>query len=276
MKRFALMRKTVGDVRGQIIGFSLTTFLLALLVLWLYPPYRDAFASLDLPPVLRKVMGEEAPVGSFEQFLAQEFFTWVPIVLIVYAIISATGTLAGEEGAGTLDILIAQPVKRHRVVLEKAAGLTLGLTVATLASLPGFLIGAGIAGLGARLGDIFPAVINMLPLVFLFLAFSLWASAALPTRGAAAAVTIGVVVGMYFFNVIGAAVQDVDFLRRLSPFYWADAAHVLMHGFDWARAGGLFSIAGLFLLLALWSFGRREVVSGTREWSLRSIVPSTR
>ena len=66
-------------------------------------------------------------------------------------------------------------------MLEKAAGLVLA---AALASLPGFLLGAMAAGLGSYMGRISMAVLNMLPLIFLFLMFSLWTSAAAQTRGA--------------------------------------------------------------------------------------------
>jgi beta-exotoxin I transport system permease protein len=270
MKRLSLVRKTMREVRGGTIGYSLTTFFMGLLVLWLYPTYKDAFKNA--PESLRRLLGEEAPLGSFEQFVAQEFFFWIPILLIVFVVMGATSTLAGEEGAGTLDLLMAQPVKRSRVVLEKVGGLALAVTITVLASLPGFLLGAIATGLGSQMGRITIATLNMLPLIFLFLMISLWASATVQTRGAAIAIVAAVGIGTFCLNLVGSMVDGMTFLRYGSPFYWSDASHVLMQGFDWIRAGTLLLVAAAFLGLALWSFNRRDLGVGRQEFSLRSLL----
>jgi ABC-type transport system involved in multi-copper enzyme maturation permease subunit len=118
------------------------------------------------------------------------------------------------------------------------------------------------------------AVLNMLPVTLLFLTLSLWASAALPSRGAAAAVSIAAVVVTYFLNMLGASVEMLETPRKLSPFYWSDASRILLHGFDWARAGALLALAALFLGLALWRFERRDIAVGAREFrlDLRALV----
>jgi hypothetical protein len=101
----------------------------------------------------------------------------------------------------------------------------------------------------------------------LFLTFSLWASAALPTRGAAAGVATGAVVVLYLVYTVASAVEVLSPVRKLSPFYYSDASRVLLHGFhEWARLGGLLAVAALFLLLAVQAFNRRDLVAGGREW----------
>jgi len=159
---------------------------------------------------MRGFLGDTGDLTSPAGFFHAEFFSWVPLLLITVAIIGATGTLAGEEGAGTLEPLLALPVTRTRLLLEKCAGLTLALLLSALAMLPGFLVGLLFVDLDLRVGRMVLAALNMVPLAFLFLTLSLWAAAALPSRGAAAAVSIGAVVVTYFLNMLGATVTALE------------------------------------------------------------------
>jgi len=43
------------------------------------------------------------------------------------------------------------------------------------------------------------------------------------------------VVVAYVINALGAAVSDIEVLRKLSPFYWSDGGQVLADGFQPAR-----------------------------------------
>jgi len=270
--RFILVRKALRDVRGATIGIGLTAFVIALVDMLVFPAYKETLKNFDLGSVMKGFLGEAGSFATLEGYLTGEFFSWVPLLMIIGAIIGGTAALAGEESDGTMDLLLAQPVTRTRLVLEKAAGLLLAVTAMALVSLPGFALGAVFGSLTDHLGQVWPAVVNMLPVTFLFLTLSLWASAALPTRGAAAAAATGAAVLTYFLNLLGASVSWLDMPRKLSPFYWSDASRILLHGFDWLRAGALLALAALFLALAVWSFERRDLAPGAREWSVRSLL----
>jgi ABC-2 type transport system permease protein len=270
MRRTVLVRKTLRDVRTAALWIGIANFAMALFVVVVYPRYHDQLKDFEMPAAFRGLLGEAGGWATPAGFLTAEFFSWVPLLLITLAIIGATGALAGEEGAGTLDRLGEQQVTRTRLVLEKTAGLALAVIIATAVCIPGFAIGLLFVDMDLSLARITLAVANMLPVSLLFLTLSLWAAAALPSRGAAAAVAIGAVVATYFLNAIGGAVEALDGVRKLSPFYWSDASGVLLHGFrDWPHAAGLLAIAGVFLLLAVHAFARREIAGSAREWRLR-------
>ena len=65
-------------------------------------------------------------------YLSTETFSLLaPLMLIGLGIALGTGTIAGEEERGTLDLLIASPVSRGRVLAAKALGaLAVLVTVA--------------------------------------------------------------------------------------------------------------------------------------------------
>jgi ABC-2 type transport system permease protein len=272
MTGFPLVRKTLRDVRTPAIWIGLAVFLMALVDVLIYPEYRDSFATMEIPEFFEGFLGEAGTLASPEGFFAAEFFSWVPLLLITLAIIGGTGTLAGEEDAGTLDLLLAQPVTRTRALLEKAAGLSLAVALVALVAVPGFLLGGLFVDLDIGIGKLLAATVAMIPLALLFLALSLWGGATLANRGAAAALAIGVVVVGYFLYTLGASVDLLATPRRLTPFYWSDGSYALVHGFSWVRSGGTLLLAAVFLALALWSFRRRDLAAGAREWSWRSLL----
>jgi ABC-2 type transport system permease protein len=272
MIRFALTRKTLADARGVTAGIGLVIAAIALLDLAVYPSYKESLANFEIPEALKGFLGEATDLSSPAGFLSAEFFSWVPLLLITLAVISGTAAFAGEEGAGTLDLLLAQPVKRWRVVVEKAVALTIAVVVCALAGLAGFLIGRIWVDIEIGTGRFALATANMIPIALLFLMLSLWASATLPTRGAAATLLTGLVIVTYFVQILGEVVPILGTVRKLSPFYWSDASRVLLHGLDWARPTVFLALAAVCLVMAIWGFERREIGQGGREWSLRALL----
>jgi ABC-2 type transport system permease protein len=281
MTRLMLLRKTLRDVRGATIAIGGVIFLMALFVVLIYPEYSKSFGEMEIPEFFKGFLGESDDLASPTGFLSAEFFSWIPLLLITLAIIGGTGTLAGEEAAGTLDLLLAQPVSRTRLVAEKAAGLTLAVALAALAAVPGFLLGALFVDIGLGRDRLVLASANMIPLGLLFLMLSLWGSVVLPNRAAAVTLAGGIVVVTYFVYTLGAAVPLLETARTLTPFSWADGSRVLEKGLDWPRLLGLLLIAAGFFAHALWSFQRRDIATTAQEWSLASLLhrpatPATR
>jgi ABC-2 type transport system permease protein len=269
MSRFNLVGKTLRDSRTTIIAISVVVGAIGLMDVLIFPSYRESFRDMEVPKFVEGFLGEATDLFSPEGFLTAEFFSWIPLLLITIAIIGGTAAIAGEESAGTLDMLLAQPVRRFQVLLEKAAGLTIGIVIACAAGFLGLLAGMAFVDLELSVAHIGAAVISMIPLTLFFLGLSLWASAVMPTRGAAAMFVTGVVIITYFANLVGSSVDAIADVRDISPFYWSDFSRVLLHGFDWVRSGVLTVLALSFLGLSLWSFEQRDIAGGGREWSLR-------
>ncbi|MCE7929436.1 MAG: ABC transporter permease subunit [Dehalococcoidia bacterium] len=272
MTRFGLLRKTLRDVRTSTVAVAVVMLIMAAFDIVLYPQFEESLADFDEMGFYEGFLGEAGTFASPEGFLSAEFFSWIPLLLITVAIIGGTGALAGEEAAGTLDLLLAQPITRRRLLLEKTAGLSLALLVAALFSIPGFALGKLAVDFEIGYVRLVAAVLNMMPVTLLYLALALWGSAALPGRGPAAIVCIGAVVAAYFLNTVGAVVDVLEVPRKLSPFYWADGSHVLVHGFDPLRAGGLLAVAAAMLALAVVSFEKRDIAAGSRGLSLRRLL----
>ena len=80
----------------------------------------------DYPEACRPSSPSAANVDyiSAAGYLGSELFSFmVPLLLLIAAVGAGARAIAGEEERGTLDLLLANPVSRRRLVLEKLAAL---------------------------------------------------------------------------------------------------------------------------------------------------------
>ncbi len=268
-RRFPVARKAFRDARVTAFGGGALAFGLGLLYVALFPSIQETLASTELPSWWQ-AMGGEAGYTTPAGYLAGEFFMAVPIILVIFAVVNGTGATAGEESAGTLDLLLAHPVRRRQVVLEKAAGIGAALAIALLAGGLGVFAGQAIVEFDLSPWRILAALVLTLPLLWFFLALSLLAGAALPSRAAAAALATALAVAAYVLDTIAVMVDWLRPWRRAEPFWWADVSGVLAG--DWSdawRPAGLVAATCALLVGAVVLFERRDIAAGGRGWRWR-------
>jgi ABC-2 type transport system permease protein len=269
----SIFAKTLRDQRWQIIGFGFTLAAIAALDVYIWPAYEETFQNFELPPAIRAFLGD-AEIGTPEGFLSAEFFSWIPVLLIVFAIIQGTGAVAGEESSGTLDLLLAQPVPRQSVVMQKAAATLVGLVLIVAMGYVGFLLSVPFADIEISLAGLLVAVLNMLPIAVLFYALALWAGTAAPNRAAAAAGLIALATAAYFLYSISNGVDALRDLRYATPFYYYGSGRSLSEGVTWWHVAVLLAIAAAFIALTLWTFQRRDISAGGAEVEVRAALRS--
>jgi ABC-2 type transport system permease protein len=257
-----VFRKGLRDQRWQIAGFGMTLALIAALDVLIWPSYRDALQNLDLPSALQALIGSNLSIATPAGFLSAEFFSWTPILLIVYAIIQGTGAVGGDDGAGTLELLLAQPISRSRVVIEKTAVATVGAIGILLISMAGFALTVPFIAIDVQMSDVCIAVANLLPITLLFFALALWLGALLPARGMATALSIGFVTAAWVANTLAQGVSSMRGLEYVTPFHYYGAGLPLVDGIAWGHVALLLALAALFVALALHAVERRDVGAG--------------
>ncbi len=258
-----LVLKTLRDQRNILIGMSAGAFLITLGILALYPQVADQFAGIELPDFYDIFLGE-APIDSPEGFLAAEFFSWMPLLFIALAVIAGTAAIASEESNGTLELLMAEPVRRRDLVLRKTLALMLVFLVISAVSLAAMVLATVVVrDFELAFTRMLSATTLMLLVVWFFLGMSLLASAALPSRGSAAAVVTALIVLAYFVNLVATLVQDLSFLQNLTPFGWADYTGALLHSMPWLQALVFVGFFIVFVVGAVVSFERRDIGAAT-------------
>ncbi len=271
--RASIFAKTMRDVRWQVAGFGLALFAMSSTSVFLWPSARDTLQNIKLPDAVQAFLGSKLSIATAAGYLSARFFSWVPVLLIVYAVIQGTGAIAGEESSGTIDLLLAQPVSRRSMVLQKAAAVCAGSALIVSLGWAGFLISIPFVDIKTTLGDTAIASANMLPITLLFFALSLWLGAVAPNRAGAAGGAVAAATASYFINTLATGVDALRDLKYATPFYYYGSGLALVEGIAWAHVALLLGLALGYGLLALRAFDRRDIaVGGATDLDLAAML----
>ncbi len=264
-----IVRKTLRDLRWQVVGWGLGLAGLAAMLVLLYPAIAEQFEGVELENI---GFGEIDDISNPRQFFQVEFFTWAPVLLTVFAIIVGGALLAREEGGGTLELLLSQPLTRRALFLGKAVGGAGAVVGVLLLAGVGFLLTAPWVDLQGKVavGELAVAPLSMLTFTWFVLAATMLTATLTPTRGRAAALMTAAAFLAYALYIAVGLVSSIEGLRYLTPYYYSDAQRVLTEGTVWWHQAGLLAAALACWTLALVAFDRREI--GTGHSPLRALL----
>ena len=153
--------KSLRDQRKALLGWGAGMVALALVYGAFFPSIRDNAAQLNsyvknLPEALRNVIGNESFTSPAGYLRGEVFSTMGPLLLLVFTIGAGSRAVAGEEEAGTLDVLLSTPLSRRSAVVQKFAAvltstlaLALVLFIALWAAGPAFDMRVPVSNLAA-------------------------------------------------------------------------------------------------------------------------------
>ncbi len=253
--------KTSTESRTMMTIAGCVLLYVALIVGPMYNALADALVTLSdaIPDALRAMIGS-ADMATPEGFLTAEIFSiTLPVTLIVVAVMLGGRALAGEEEDRTMDVLLANPVTRSRIVIEKAAAMAIVLLALGMANAVGTWLGSLIGGLGVSPVDIFAVSLlgSLLGLFFGYLTLAI--SAGTGSRRAAVYGTAGVAFVAYFAASFLPVSVRFGGWARLSPFYYYMDGDPLSDGVEWTHGVVLAVLAAMALAAAVPLFQRRDV-----------------
>ncbi|MDE2696492.1 MAG: ABC transporter permease subunit [Chloroflexota bacterium] len=256
-----IVGKTLRDLRWQVVGWGLGLAGLAAMLVLLYPAIAEQFEGVELENL---GFGEIEDLSNPREYLQVEFFTWAPVLLTVFAIIVGGGLLAREEGVGTLELLLSQPLARRALFLGKAVGGAVAVVGVLLLAGVGFLLTAPWVDLKGHVavGELAVAPLSLLTFTWFVLAATMLIATLTPTRGRAWALMAAAAFLAYALYIAVGLVNSIEGLRYLTPYYYSDAQRVLTEGTVWWHQGLLLVAAAVCGLLALVAFERREIGVG--------------
>ena len=256
-----IVRKTLRDLRWRVVGWGLGLGALAALLVLLFPVIGAQFEGVE---VENFGFGDIDDFSNPRQFLQVEFFTWSPVLMTVFSIMVGGALLAGEEGAGTLEVLLSQPLARRGLFLGKLAGAAVAVIAILLLAGLGFLTTAPFVDLEGEVTawELAIAPFVLLPFAWFAITATMLVATLTPTRGRATGLmTLGAAVS-YVLNIVAGLVESLSWLRFLSPYQYSDAQRVLTEGAHWPNQAVLLVAALACAALALAAFERREIGVG--------------
>ena len=145
--------KVVHDQWRMVLGWAAFAGIWPAMYVALYPSI-GALGELEkmldeFPPAIREFFASSSlNLSTPEGFLNMELFTFVaPLLVLAYTVVVCGGATAGEEEKGTLDLLLANPVPRWRIIVEKSAAFVIGTVVIGI----GMWIGAALGALAVNI-----------------------------------------------------------------------------------------------------------------------------
>lgn len=258
-----LFLKALRDHRAAILGYGLGMGLYGFLVLLIFPTMQgmEGFAKLldQYPPALKSIFGMEgADFATLEGFMASYTFNFGPLILAVFSVNAAASAVAGEEEGGTLDLLLANPLPRWRLVVEKYGADVVALLAICLLMAAGLVIGVASVGADISSSALAATSLYVLPLTLFFGTVTLLASAFLRRR-AAVGVGLGLAIATYLWNGLAQLNSSLQPYRKLSPFFLYNPSEVLGGRVAWGDVGILLGLSALLLVVSLWAFRRKDL-----------------
>lgn len=255
-----LLAKTVRDVRGAMLGWTLGLGLYGALVTASFPSIRDneaVEAYLETLPEAMLAFFGGANLTTPAGFFRAELFSYLPALLAVFTVGKAIQLTLGEEREGTMDLVLAQPIPRWRVPVDRFAGLGLvtGGIVTGLAAVLG--VAGALVGLGPReiLGlAAWCYLAGLLSLVFSAAALAV-AGFAHRTRGPLV-VAAGLAGGGFLLDGLARLVDALEAVRWANPYRWYGLSDPVAGPVSvWGLAG---LVVCLVVLVAVGALGYRR------------------
>lgn len=238
----------------------------------IYPDVAEemaAFADMQIAVAMGMDM------TTMEGFIASVVIQILPLILGIYAIMLGTGTVAGEDDKGTLEMVVAMPLERWQVVTMK----TLALLTLLLLTVIVFAIGESVAlavvsniteardVITLEPQQLFTALLGIYPLMVVIFSISLFLGAIMPNRRIALAVMVTIYLASYVANSAAGLVESLNWLETISIFSYVNTSgSVFTEDVEMADVAVLLAISVVFFLLAVVSFQGRNVTVGQWFW----------
>ncbi len=259
-----IFAKTWHDLQGGLAGWGVSLLCTAALLICVFPTFAGMKGLQEIiagsPPALQVLYGRYSDFTTLEGFLGVEGHNlFLPALFLVYVIIAGSALLGAEEERGTLDLLLAYPVPRWRLALEKFAALAVATVVLAAATALGLVAGGLAVGIKADYWRLAAGTMNMVPLTLLFGAIAYFVTCGGWGRGLAGGVAGGLAAIAYLVDSLAPLVKWLDAPSRYLPFYFYGGGLPLKEGVKMGNVAILLAASAILLGLGIWAFQRRDV-----------------
>jgi len=259
----SVFAKAVRDERRGLIGWSVGMLVFGVYLLALFPTIRSNPDLKKLIESYPEAMRRMLAIRDFTTgpgYLQGEVFSFLaPLLLMMVGVLYGSDATSGEEDRRTLDLLLANPVARWRVVVDKFAALVVGLAVVAGVLFATLAFGGALVGLHVAIGRLAAVVLASWLFALDFGTLALAIGAATGRRGLARGVSAAVAVASYLVSGLADLVRSLRPLRPLSLFYHSLGTEPLFNGFSPWHTAVLVAVPAALVAAACWSFERRDL-----------------
>jgi len=274
---FTVFSYSLRKSRGAIIGWGIGLAVLAIMMGSLFDMMASSSEMMDVMSAYIETMPELAEMFNFGAmntpigWLDVEYFSFMPLIIGLFATGAGASLLARDEEGGTLDLILAHPVSRTVLFWGRLLANTLVIIILLLISWASLLL-----TMTWSENFIIPAYDLLLPFVslfgilMLFMTLALLLSMLLPARSMASMITGMLVVASFFITFLSEAVEELERAADFSPLTYLETSSAIENGLNLTWFGILIAITLALALISWQMFQRRDVrVGGEGSWRLR-------
>lgn len=248
--------------RKSTIGYTIGMALYVLVIVVLYPSFKDA-TNLDQlgqnSPGVAALFGISGSLTSPTGWLSANIYAnFFPLMILLITIGYGAWCIAGQEADGRLELVMSLPFARRKVVLQKLGVLAFLAVVFSVVVFLCVLVGERFE-LTFDVGSVAGATLGVALLGIDFGVLALAVGSATGSRGTAIAVAGAIAGASYLISSMAPVIDALAPLRYASPFYWAVGNGQLEEGLSWASFGILLGVAIVLSAIALAAFERHDI-----------------
>jgi len=259
----AIVLKELYDRRWFVLWWSIGMAAMIVLTILFFPALKESNLGevfAQLPPQLASFVGDTSGLTTINGFIGEQLFTIrLPIMVMIIALLLGLGLSTNDEITGRLYQLLAQPISRTRLVLERTAVAVLAITIIHLAMLASIMVGVGIIGEDFSWNAAVSIVIMSWLLTLTVAMLTLAAGFATGKRGFAIATGTIAAFGSFFVTSFASSVDWLEQIDKLSLLHYFHVGTVIKSGFDGGDVMVFVGVASISLLIALIGFRRRDI-----------------
>ena len=255
--------KALWDQRRGILVWSLAVAAVGVLYASFYPSMNNpdmAAAMRAFPDGLLEALGM-ADITSPAGYLGSTTYGLLgPVLMIIFGGTLGIRAIAGDEESGRLDVLLAHPVERWTVVVQRAAAMVVALALAGVVLFAAMVAASGPAQFEEiDVANLAAASAQLMLLSLVFGSLGLAVGAVTGSRGLAWGVVAVVAVLAYLANNLGPTVDAIAWTQDLSPFHYFSGGRPLVNGLQVADTLVLAGTSLVLVAIAVVGFRRRDV-----------------
>ena len=254
--------KTFSEHQGLLIITGYVMFLVMGVLIgpiynWIPAGLFDILDQLPEPLVAAFGGGDmSTPEGWYQ---IETFGMMAPIALMVVTITVGARALAGEESHNTMGLLLANPIKRSKIVIEKTLAMVVCSITVGFAIFAGVTAGSLLGGLGMDIGNIAATCLLVTLLGLAFGALALTLSAATGRVNIAVFGSIGVAIVFYIAASFLPLNESVAGYAKWSPYYYYLSSDPLLTGMAWGHGAILAGLTLGLVAMSIVLFQRRDI-----------------
>jgi ABC-2 type transport system permease protein len=270
------LRYTLRRLRGQILGWGVGIALLGMLVIPFYGVFVQDQAQFlamleSYPPEFLAFFGDVSDpsvITTPRGFLQYYFFSMLPVLVGIFALLAGSRLLAHDEEQGRMDLILAHPISRTALFFGRVLALVAAALGVVFLGWLGCVILLQVSPMGIGVAELAVAFLPVFAQIWIYAALALLLSLVLPAQRYASMLTGVLLAASYILSSLGQLNPTFGAIGDLLPYayYQGSAA---MEGLDWGSLLGLLAVGDGFALLAWWRFARRDIrVVGEGSWGL--------